>query len=129
VLPLLMGLAMLAQQRFTTTDPSQAGIGKMMPILFTALFYNFSSGLVVYWLVNTVLSVGQQYYIHRGSPAASDVSPDAAAPDGVRNGASASVTAAPLFEEADVVQDITDDRPNPTRNRSKSRGGRRRKKK
>jgi YidC/Oxa1 family membrane protein insertase len=128
VLPLLMGLAMLAQQRFTTTDPSQAGIGKMMPILFTALFYSFSSGLVVYWLVNTILSVGQQYYIHRG-PAASDVSTDAAAPDGVRNGAPASVTAVPEFEEAEIVEDDIDAGPPAQKKRPKRRGGRRRKKK
>lgn len=129
VLPLLMGLAMLAQQRFTTTDPSQAGIGKMMPILFTALFYSFSSGLVIYWLVNTILSVGQQYYIHRGSTAGSDEQPDAAAPDGVRNRAPASVTAAPEFEEAEVVDDDAKPKPPARKNQSKRRGGRRRKKK
>ncbi|MBN2564472.1 MAG: membrane protein insertase YidC [Candidatus Eisenbacteria bacterium] len=129
VLPLLMGLAMLAQQRFTTTDPSQAGIGKMMPILFTALFYSFSSGLVVYWLVNTVLSVGQQYYIHRGSLAASDVSPDAVAPDGVRHGAPVSVTAVEGFEEAEVAKEDATGQPAAKRNQSKGRGGRRRKKK
>jgi YidC/Oxa1 family membrane protein insertase len=129
VLPLLMGLAMLAQQRFTTTDPSQAGIGKMMPILFTALFYNFSSGLVIYWLVNTILSVGQQYYIHRGSNTGPDEPPDAAAPDGVRNRAPASVTAVPEFEEAEVVDDDAESNPPTQKKSSKRRGGRRRKKK
>lgn len=78
VLPLLMGVGMLVQQRFSSTDPSQAAIGKMMPIIFTALFYNFASGLVIYWLVNTVLSVGQQYYIHRGAGTPSTQPADAA---------------------------------------------------
>ncbi len=65
VLPILMGLGMLVQQRFTSKDPQQAMMGKMMPIIFTALFYNFASGLVIYWFINTVLSIVQQYYIHR----------------------------------------------------------------
>ena len=72
ILPLLMGLGMLVQQRFTSKDPQQAMMGKMMPVIFTALFYNFSSGLVIYWFVNTVLSIVQQYYIHRGPDAATE---------------------------------------------------------
>ena len=39
----------------------------MMPILFTFLFYRMPSGLVVYWIVNTVMSIGQQYYINKGA--------------------------------------------------------------
>ena len=38
---------------------------KMMPIMFTVLFLFFPAGLVLYWLVNNVLSVGQQYYINK----------------------------------------------------------------
>jgi YidC/Oxa1 family membrane protein insertase len=105
VLPLLMGLGMLMQQKFTTSDPSQAAMTKMMPILFTALFYSFASGLVIYWLVNTILSIGQQYYIHRSPSAALEVSPDAAAPEGVRETAPASVTATQRFEDAEVVDE------------------------
>ncbi len=75
ILPLLMGLGMLVQQRFTSKDPQQAMMGKMMPIIFTALFYNFSSGLVIYWFVNTVLSIVQQYYIHRGPDTATEEPP------------------------------------------------------
>jgi YidC/Oxa1 family membrane protein insertase len=37
----------------------------MLPIVFTVLFYKMPSGLVIYWIINTVLSVAQQYYIHR----------------------------------------------------------------
>jgi YidC/Oxa1 family membrane protein insertase len=80
ILPLLMGAAMLAQQRMSSKDPSQAIINNLMPIVFTALFYSFASGLVIYWLVNTVLSVAQQFIVQRGTPAASALG--AAAPDG-----------------------------------------------
>ncbi|MEA3409439.1 MAG: YidC/Oxa1 family insertase periplasmic-domain containing protein, partial [Candidatus Eisenbacteria bacterium] len=130
VLPLLMGLGMLVQQKFTTSDPSQAGVAKMMPILFTVLFYNFASGLVIYWLVNTVLSIGQQYYIHRGPTAAVGVSlPDAAAPEGVPESGPASVTALPEFEATEAVDETgRTSQPSGT-SRSKRRGGRRRKKK
>ncbi len=122
ILPLLMGVGMLVQQRFSTKDPSQAMIGNMMPIVFTALFYNFASGLVLYWLVNTVLSVAQQYYIHRGPSTAGESSVDATTP-GVQAGqTTASTTVAPEFEEAVVVET--------TRSSSskKKRRGKRRKK-
>ena len=121
VLPLLMGLGMLMQQKFTTSDPSQAAMTKMMPILFTVLFYNFASGLVIYWLVNTILSIGQQYYIHKGPSALVEVSPDAAAPEGVPETVPASVTATPKFEEAEVVGQT-----GPTQSSSSSSAKRRR---
>jgi YidC/Oxa1 family membrane protein insertase len=44
-------------------DPAQAKMMMLMPIIFTFIFINFSSGLVLYWLVNNVLSIAQQYYI------------------------------------------------------------------
>jgi len=129
VLPLLMGLGMLVQQKFTTSDPSQAGVAKMMPILFTVLFYNFAAGLVIYWLVNTVLSIGQQYYIHRSPSAAVGVSPpDAAVREGVPESAPASVTALPAFDTAGAV-DETSRKPQSSNTSSKRRGRRRRKKK
>jgi YidC/Oxa1 family membrane protein insertase len=87
ILPVLMGVGMLVQQRYSSGDPSQAAMGKMMPILFTVLFYNIASGLVLYWLVNTVLSVAQQAYVHRGYMAAAETRSDAAAPSGVPAGA------------------------------------------
>jgi len=71
LLPLLMGGAMVAQSKLggspTGGSGTQmpAGFNTMMPIVFTFLFYNMPSGLVLYWIVNTGLSVVQQYYIHR----------------------------------------------------------------
>jgi YidC/Oxa1 family membrane protein insertase len=127
VLPLLMGVGMLVQQQFSSKDPSQAMMGKLMPIVFTALFYNFASGLVLYWLVNTVLSVAQQYYIHRGPSAAVEPSSGAAAPAGVPSDPLASsATAAPEFiQDAEVIDDPPRPQGSPHR---KKRGGKRRKK-
>jgi len=51
----------------TPGDPSQAKLMMFLPIVFTVMFINFPSGLVLYWLVNNILSIGQQYRIHRGS--------------------------------------------------------------
>ena len=65
VLTLLMGASMFIQQKMTPTpgDPMQAKIMLLMPVIFTFMFINFPSGLVLYWLVNNVLSIGQQYRI------------------------------------------------------------------
>lgn len=65
VLTIVMGATMLLQQKMTPTpgDPSQAKMMMFMPIIFTVIFINFSSGLVLYWLVNNILSIAQQYYI------------------------------------------------------------------
>jgi len=67
VLTLLMGVSMFAQQKMspTTGDPRQEKMMLMMPVVFTVFFVNFPSGLVLYWLVNNVLSIGQQYYINK----------------------------------------------------------------
>ncbi len=67
VLTLLMGASMLAQQWMTpsTGDPVQQRMMMLMPLLFTFMFINFPSGLVLYWLVNNVLTIGQQYYMTR----------------------------------------------------------------
>lgn len=66
VLPLLMGVAMFAQQRMSpsTGDPMQQRIFRLMPIMFTFFFLTFPSGLVTYWLVNTVLGIAQQTYVN-----------------------------------------------------------------
>lgn len=71
VLTLLMGASMLIQQKMTPTpgDPAQAKIMMFMPIIFTFMFINFPSGLVLYWLVNNILSIGQQYRILKKSSA------------------------------------------------------------
>jgi YidC/Oxa1 family membrane protein insertase len=69
VLPILMGISMLVQQKMTPTvgDPRQAQIMLIMPVVFTFMFLEFPTGLVLYWLVNNVLSIGQQYLIDRGA--------------------------------------------------------------
>lgn len=65
VLPVLMGLSMFVQFRLNPppTDPTQAAMFKWMPVLMTVMFLNFPSGLVLYWLTNNVLSIGQQAFI------------------------------------------------------------------
>lgn len=67
--PILMGASMFIQQKMTptTADPMQAKIMLFMPIIFTVMFLSFPSGLVIYWLVNNVLSIAQQYYVQRGA--------------------------------------------------------------
>jgi len=69
VLTLLMGASMFIQQKLTPTpgDPTQAKVMMFLPVIFTVMFINFPSGLVLYWLVNNILSIGQQYRIKRGS--------------------------------------------------------------
>jgi YidC/Oxa1 family membrane protein insertase len=67
ILPLIMGITQVIQQKMTptTADPMQEKIMLFMPILFTFLFWGFPAGLVLYWLVNNVISIGQQYYINK----------------------------------------------------------------
>lgn len=67
VLTLLMGASMFLQQKMspTTPDPTQARVMMMLPVVFTFMFLNFASGLVLYWFVNNLLSILQQYLINR----------------------------------------------------------------
>ncbi len=67
VLPVLMGLGMLLQQKMTATatDPAQAKMMMFMPVIFTFMFLKFPAGLVLYWLVNNILTVSEQYVIMR----------------------------------------------------------------
>ncbi len=67
VLPLFMGVTMLVQTRLNPTppDPIQAKVMLAMPIVFTAMFLFFPSGLVLYWIVNNLLSITQQWQITR----------------------------------------------------------------
>lgn len=67
VLTLLMGASMFIQQKMTPSpgDPAQAKIMMFLPVIFTFMFINFPSGLVLYWLVNNLLSIGQQYRIYK----------------------------------------------------------------
>jgi YidC/Oxa1 family membrane protein insertase len=78
LLALLMGASMWLQQKMspTTGDPRQAQMMLwMMPIIFTFMFWSFPSGLVLYWLVNNVLQIGQQWHIMRkpARPATAEV--------------------------------------------------------
>jgi YidC/Oxa1 family membrane protein insertase len=67
VLTLIMGASFLLQQKMTPTagDPMQAKMMMLMPIFMTVLFINFPSGLVLYMLVNNIISMGQQYYTQK----------------------------------------------------------------
>jgi YidC/Oxa1 family membrane protein insertase len=67
ILPILMGASMLLMTRMNPSqmDPTQAKMMMFMPIIFTVLFATFPVGLVLYWLVNNLLSIAQQWYIMR----------------------------------------------------------------
>jgi YidC/Oxa1 family membrane protein insertase len=67
VLTIIMGASMFIQQKMSPPmgDATQAKMMMLMPLVFTVMFINFSSGLVLYWLVNNVISMAQQYYIQK----------------------------------------------------------------
>ncbi|NVK40818.1 MAG: membrane protein insertase YidC [Oceanospirillaceae bacterium] len=67
ILPILMGVSMFIQQSLNPAppDPMQAKIMKMLPIVFTFFFLWFPAGLTLYWVVNNVLSIAQQYIINK----------------------------------------------------------------
>ena len=66
-----MTLSMVLQQRMTPTttmDPAQARMMKIvMPVMFFFMFYEFPSGLVLYWFVSNLLAIAQQLYLNRQS--------------------------------------------------------------
>jgi YidC/Oxa1 family membrane protein insertase len=68
VLPILMGATMFLQQKITPntmTDPMQQKMFQWLPVLFTFFFLWFPAGLTLYWFVNNLFTVGQQYYVNR----------------------------------------------------------------
>ena len=67
ILPLIMGGAMFFQQKLNPQvgDPVQVKVMQIMPIIFTAFFAFFPSGLVLYWVTNTLLSIAQQWKINK----------------------------------------------------------------
>jgi YidC/Oxa1 family membrane protein insertase len=69
VTPLIMGATMFLQQWMTpsTGDPTQRQVMLIMPVMFTFMFLSFPSGLILYWMVNNVLSIIQQWIINRES--------------------------------------------------------------
>lgn len=67
VLPIIMGVSMVIQTKLNPTppDPIQAKVMMAMPIVFTFMFLWFPSGLVLYWTINNILSIAQQWQITR----------------------------------------------------------------
>ena len=67
ILPVIFGVSMFIQQKLNPApqDPAQAMVMKAFPIVFTVFFAFFPSGLVLYWVVNNILSIAQQWYITR----------------------------------------------------------------
>ncbi len=67
LLPILMGATMIIQTHLNPapTDPIQAKVMKIMPIVFSIFFFFFPAGLVLYWLVNNILSIWQQWYVNK----------------------------------------------------------------
>ncbi|MDH4218461.1 MAG: membrane protein insertase YidC [Candidatus Aminicenantes bacterium] len=67
VTPILMGITQFINQKMTPTsaDPTQQRMMLIMPVVMTIFFMNFSSGLVLYWLTNNILQIGQQYIMNR----------------------------------------------------------------
>jgi YidC/Oxa1 family membrane protein insertase len=67
VLPILMGVSMWFQQKITPSnfqDPMQEKIFKWFPVIMTVFFIYFPAGLVLYWLVNNLFTIAQQYFIN-----------------------------------------------------------------
>ncbi|MCD6172777.1 MAG: membrane protein insertase YidC [Sulfurimonas sp.] len=67
VMPILMGASMYYQQKLTPnnfTDPMQEKVFKFLPLIFTFFFITFPSGLVLYWFVNNLFSIGQQFIVN-----------------------------------------------------------------
>ena len=64
VLPLLMAVSMLIQQKMTMKDPKQAVLVYMMPVVMIFIFWSMSSGLVLYWTIFNVLTIGQQLLVN-----------------------------------------------------------------
>ena len=65
ILPVIMAVSMFVQTKLNPTppDPVQAKVMMFMPIIFSVMFLFFPSGLVLYWVVNNILSITQQWYI------------------------------------------------------------------
>jgi len=74
ILPIVMFVTTVAQQLLTpTADPRQKMMGYMMPLVMLFIFYSFPAGLNLYWTVNNILTVAQQWVIHREEPPPSAV--------------------------------------------------------
>jgi len=67
ILPLLMAATTVWQQKLTPTDPRQAAMAYLMPVIMTVFFYTMPSGLVLYWTVTNLMAVGQQLWMNRAT--------------------------------------------------------------
>lgn len=65
IMPLIMAGTMVWQQKLTPTDPRQATMAYIMPVVMTVFFYAMPSGLVLYWTVTNLMAIGQQIWINR----------------------------------------------------------------
>ena len=74
ITPIIMGVTMFLQQKMSPPmgDPTQAKIMLFMPVVFTFLFCSFPAGLVLYWLINSIFSIGQQWFTMRGKAKKAD---------------------------------------------------------
>jgi YidC/Oxa1 family membrane protein insertase len=70
ILPLIMGIGMFFQQQMmsVSTDPAQKQLMYLMPVIFTFMFWGFPSGLVIYWLTNSIMTMIEQYIIMKNQP-------------------------------------------------------------
>ena len=68
VLPIVMGMSMFLQQKLSpqSADPKMAPMMYIMPVVLTIVFINFPAGLVLYWTINNLLAIAQQYFIRKG---------------------------------------------------------------
>ncbi len=84
ITPIFMGATMFLQQKMTpvAADPRQAQMMMFLPVIFTALFLSFPSGLVIYWTVNNVLTITHQYFLNKGMEDPVVVSDEAAPKSG-----------------------------------------------
>ncbi len=69
ITPIIMGATMFIQQKMSPSmgDPTQARMMMFMPLIFTFLFLNFAAGLVIYWMMNNILAIIQQYFTNKYS--------------------------------------------------------------
>lgn len=72
ILPIIMGISMIVQTKLNPapTDPMQAKLMMIMPVVFSVFFFFFPAGLVLYWVINNLLSILQQWMINRSIHAA-----------------------------------------------------------
>jgi len=65
LLPVIMAVTSFWQQKLTPQEPSGKALAYMMPAMFLFLFYNFSSGLLLYWTTMNIAGLIEQYYVHK----------------------------------------------------------------